>query len=42
VIPDGDAAKLRELGAARVYTPRDHDLTAMIGEIADLVGNGSR
>ena len=40
VIPDDDAAKLRELGVARVFTPRDHDLTAMIGEIADLVGTG--
>jgi ethylmalonyl-CoA mutase len=42
VIPDGEAAKLRELGVARVYTPRDHDLTAMMGEIADLVGDRSR
>ncbi|MGH2697708.1 MAG: methylmalonyl-CoA mutase family protein [Actinomycetota bacterium] len=38
VIPDGDADKLRELGVARVYTPRDYDLTEMIGEIADLIG----
>ena len=38
VIPDEDAAKLRELGTARVYTPRDFDLTAMIGEMADLIG----
>jgi (2R)-ethylmalonyl-CoA mutase len=37
VIPDEDAAKLLELGAARVYTPRDYDLTAMMGDIADLV-----
>jgi ethylmalonyl-CoA mutase len=37
VIPDGDAEKLRGLGAARVYTPRDHDLTAMVGEMADLI-----
>jgi (2R)-ethylmalonyl-CoA mutase len=42
VIPDGDAEKLRGLGAARVYTPRDHDLTAMMAEIADLVGDGRR
>jgi ethylmalonyl-CoA mutase len=38
VIPDGDAEKLRSLGAARVYTPRDHDLTAMVAEMADLIG----
>ena len=38
VIPDEDATKLHELGVARVYTPKDFDLTAMIGEIADLIG----
>lgn len=37
VIPDEDAAKLLELGVAKVYTPKDYDLTEMIGEIADLV-----
>jgi (2R)-ethylmalonyl-CoA mutase len=38
VIPDDDAEKLRTLGVARVFTPREHDLAAMVGEIADLVG----
>ena len=38
VIPDEDASKLLDLGVARVYTPRDFDLTEMIGEIADLIG----
>ncbi|MFN2388419.1 MAG: methylmalonyl-CoA mutase family protein [Actinomycetota bacterium] len=38
VIPDEDARKLIELGVARVYTPRDFDLTRMVGEIAELVG----
>jgi ethylmalonyl-CoA mutase len=45
VIPDDDAAKFRELGVAAVFTPRDHDLTAAIGAIADLVAeraNGAR
>ncbi|HEV2756368.1 MAG TPA: methylmalonyl-CoA mutase family protein [Actinomycetota bacterium] len=37
IIPDDDAAKLSELGVARVYTPRDYDMTAMIAEIASLV-----
>jgi ethylmalonyl-CoA mutase len=37
VIPDDDAVKLRELGVARVYTPKEHNLTVMMGEIADLV-----
>jgi (2R)-ethylmalonyl-CoA mutase len=38
VIPDDDAAKLKEIGVAEVYTPKDFDLTAMIGQIADLIG----
>ena len=38
VIPEEDERKLVELGVARVYTPRDFDLTTMIGEIADLIG----
>lgn len=40
VIPDEDARKLLDLGVARVYTPRDHDLTRMVGEIADLIQAG--
>jgi (2R)-ethylmalonyl-CoA mutase len=39
VIPDEDAAKLVEGGVARVYTPKDHDLTEMIGEVADLISD---
>ncbi|HET7481464.1 MAG TPA: protein meaA, partial [Actinomycetota bacterium] len=38
VIPDDDERKLIELGVRRVYTPKDFDLTHMIGEIADLIG----
>ena len=41
VIPDEDARKLHELGVARVYTPRDFDLTLMMAEIAELVGASS-
>ena len=37
VIPEGDERKLLELGVARVFTPKDYDLTAAIGEIADLI-----
>jgi ethylmalonyl-CoA mutase len=37
IIPDEDAAKLKDLGVAAVYTPLDHDLTAIVAEIADLV-----
>ena len=37
VIPTEDARRLTDLGVARVYTPKDYDLTAAIGEIADLL-----
>jgi len=39
VIPDDDAEKLRSLGVARVFTPKEQNITDMIGEIADLLGN---
>ena len=37
IIPDEDAAKLKGLGAAAVYTPLDHDLTVIVSDIADLI-----
>jgi (2R)-ethylmalonyl-CoA mutase len=40
VIPEDDERKLLDMGVARVYTPLDFDLTAMIGEIADLIPGG--
>ncbi|MEA2434610.1 MAG: ethylmalonyl-CoA mutase [Actinomycetota bacterium] len=40
VIPDEDERKLLELGVARVFTPKDFDLSRMIGEIADLIAPG--
>jgi ethylmalonyl-CoA mutase len=37
IIPEGDAERLREAGVAAVYTPRDFDLTRLMGEVAELV-----
>ncbi len=37
IIPDDDAHKLTEAGVKRVYTPKDFDLTAIMGEVVDLV-----
>ena len=37
IIPADDEQTLLKLGVARVYTPKDFDLTRMIGEIADLM-----
>jgi (2R)-ethylmalonyl-CoA mutase len=36
-IPDDDARKLLELGIARVFTPKDHDLTRNLGEVVELL-----
>jgi (2R)-ethylmalonyl-CoA mutase len=37
IIPDSDAAKLREAGVAAVYTPKDYDLNRMMRDIVALV-----
>jgi (2R)-ethylmalonyl-CoA mutase len=37
VIPPPDAEALRAGGVAKVFTPLDHDLTAAVAEIADLL-----
>jgi (2R)-ethylmalonyl-CoA mutase len=37
IIPDEDAAKLREAGVSRVYTPKDFDLTHIMSDIVDVV-----
>jgi ethylmalonyl-CoA mutase len=37
IIPAADAEALREAGVAAVYTPKDFDVSRIVGEIADLV-----
>ncbi|MEM7709505.1 MAG: methylmalonyl-CoA mutase family protein [Pseudomonadota bacterium] len=36
IIPDDDAARLRTMGVAAVYTPKDFELNRIIGDIIDL------
>ena len=38
IIPPEDAATLKAAGVARVYTPKDYDLTAIMSDIVELVG----
>jgi ethylmalonyl-CoA mutase len=38
IIPDADAAALRDAGVAAVYTPKDWDLNRMMRDIIELVG----
>jgi (2R)-ethylmalonyl-CoA mutase len=37
IIPEEDANKLRSAGVRRVYTPKDFDLSRIMGEIVDVV-----
>jgi ethylmalonyl-CoA mutase len=36
-VPDTDARKLRELGVARVFTPKDFALTDIMSQIVDVI-----
>jgi ethylmalonyl-CoA mutase len=36
IIPDDDAPRLRGAGVAAIYTPKDFDLSRIMGEITDL------
>jgi (2R)-ethylmalonyl-CoA mutase len=37
IIPDSDAARLRELGVAAVFTPKDFELTTILRSVVDVV-----
>ncbi len=38
IIPEQDVTPLKQAGVAAVYTPKDFDLTSIIGDIVELVG----
>ena len=42
IIPDDDAAGLLAAGVKRVYTPKDFDLSRIMGDIVDIVGEAAR
>jgi ethylmalonyl-CoA mutase len=37
IIPDSDARRLRELGVAQVFTPKDFGLTEIMGSVVDVI-----
>ncbi len=37
IVPDADAARLKELGVARVFTPKDYELTEIMREVVTVV-----
>ena len=41
IIPDDDAAALRAAGVKRIYTPKDFDLSRIMGDIVDIVGEAA-
>ena len=41
IIPDEDAVKLRAMGVARVYTPKDFELNRIMFDIVDLAVDGA-
>jgi (2R)-ethylmalonyl-CoA mutase len=41
IIPEDDAQKLRSAGVRRVYTPKDFDLTRIMGEIVEIVAESA-
>jgi ethylmalonyl-CoA mutase len=38
IIPEQDVAALKQVGVAAVYTPKDFDLTRIVADIVELVG----
>jgi (2R)-ethylmalonyl-CoA mutase len=37
IVPPEDAERLKAMGVARIYTPKDYDICRIMGEIIDLV-----
>ncbi len=37
IIPEADGARLKELGVAEVFTPKDFGLTGMMGRIVEII-----
>lgn len=42
IIPGGDADQLREAGVAAVFTPKDFDITGIIGRIVDEIRKANK
>lgn len=41
IIPVEDAERLKAMGVARVYTPKDYDISRIMGEIVEIVAAGT-
>lgn len=41
IIPEGDAARLRELGVAAVFTPKDFGLNEIMARFVEIIRAGA-
>ncbi len=41
IIPDADARRLKELGVAAVFTPKDYGITGIMREITEIIREGA-
>jgi (2R)-ethylmalonyl-CoA mutase len=39
IVPEEDVSRLKAAGVARVYTPKDYDITRIMGELVDLIAS---
>jgi ethylmalonyl-CoA mutase len=37
IVPDADAVRLRDLGVARVFTPKDFEMSRVLDEVVDAI-----
>ncbi|MGW7684190.1 protein meaA [Kribbella sp. NPDC054772] len=42
IVPDADARSLQAAGVAAVYTPKDYDLTGMMGDVVDVIRKANK
>ncbi len=41
IVPDADARRLKELGVAAVFTPKDYGITEIMREIVEIIRAGA-
>jgi (2R)-ethylmalonyl-CoA mutase len=39
IVPDDDATRLRSMGVAAIYTPKDFSMRAIMSDLLDMVEN---
>jgi (2R)-ethylmalonyl-CoA mutase len=39
IVPENDALVLKQLGVAKIYTPKDFDLNRIMMDVVELIGS---